>query len=71
MLSSRNTAVSFITTKAPHNTIGILGRNRAFFSVKYQHGRLIRDFLAPLLRTLGSGDALRVEQIRDLIRMRD
>ena len=57
MLSIRNPAVSFIVTKAFHNTVGILGRNRAFLSVKYQDGRLIRDFL--------------VEQIRELIRARD
>ena len=71
MLSSRNPAVSFIATKALHNTVGILGRNRAFLTVKYQDGRLIRDFLVPLQRTLGSGDAPRVEQIRELIRTRD
>ena len=70
MLSSRNPAVSFIATKALHNTVGILGRNRAFLTVKYQNGRLIRDFLVPQ-RTLGSGDAPRVEQIRELIRARD
>ena len=71
MLSSRNPAVSFIATKALHNTGGILGQNRAFLTVKYQDGRLIRDFLVPLQRTLGSGDAPRVEQIRELIRARD
>ena len=71
MLSSRNPVVSFIASKALHNTVGILGRNRAFLSVKYQDGRLIRDFLVPLQRTLGSGDAPRVEQIRKLIRARD
>ena len=71
MLSSRNPAVSFIATKALHNTIGILGRNRAFLTVKYQDGRLIRDFLVPLQRTLGSEDAPRVEQIHELIRARD
>ena len=70
-LSSRNPAVSFIATKALHNTVCILGRNRAFLTVKYQDGRLIRDFLVPLQRTLGSGDAPRVEQIRELIRARD
>ena len=70
MLSSRNPVVSFIASKALHNTVGILGRNRAFLSVKYQDGRLIRDFLVPQ-RTLGSGDAPRVEQIRKLIRARD
>ena len=68
MLSSRNPAVSFIATKALHNTVGILGRNRAFISVKYQDGRLILDFLVPLQHTLGSGDAPRVEQIRELTR---
>ena len=67
MLSSRNPVVSFIATKALHNT---LGPNRAFLSVKYQDGGLIRDFLVPLQRTLGSGDAPRVEQIRELIRAR-
>ena len=71
MLSSRNPAVSFIATKALHNTVGILGRNRAFLTIKYQDGRLIRDLLIPLQRTLGSGDAPRVEQIRELIRERD
>ena len=71
MLSSHNPAVSFIATKALHNTVGILGRNRAFLTVKYQDGRLIRDFLVPLQRTLGSGDAPRVEQIRELIRAKD
>ena len=70
MLSSRNPAVSFIATKALHNTFGILGRNRAFLTVKYQDGRLIRDFLVPQ-RTLGSRDAPRVEQIRELIHARD
>ena len=71
MLSSHNPAVSFIATKAVYNTIGILGRNRAFLSVKYQDGRLIRDFVVPLQRTRGSEDAPRVEQIRELIRARD
>ena len=71
MLSNRNPAVSFVASKALHNTVGILGRNRAFLTVKYQDGRLIRDFLVPLQRTLGSGDAPRVEQIRELIRARD
>ena len=71
LLSSRNPVVSFIATKALHNTVGILGRNRAFLAVKYLNGRLTRDFLVPLQRTLGSGDAPRVEQIRDLIRARD
>ena len=71
MLSSHNPAVSFIATKALHNTVGILGRNRAFLSVKYQDGRLIRDFLVPLQRTLGSGDAPRMGQIRELVRARD
>ena len=37
----------------------ISGINRAFRTVKYQDGRLIRDFLVPLQRTLGSGDVLR------------
>ena len=45
MLSSRNPAVSFIATKALHDTIGILGRNRAFLTFKYQDGRLISLFL--------------------------
>ena len=39
--------------------------------VKYQDGRLIRDFLVPLQRTLGSGAAPRVDYIRELIRARD
>ena len=70
MLSSRNPVISFIATKAPYNTVGILGRNCAFLTVKYQDGRLIWDFLVPLQRTLGSRDAPRVEQIRELIRAR-
>ena len=70
MLSSCNPAVSFIATKALHNTVGILARNRAFLSVKYQGGRLIRDLLVPLRYALGSGNDPRVEQIRELIRAR-
>ena len=71
MLSSRNPGISLIATKALYNTVGILGRNHAFLSVKYQDGRLIRDFLVPFQRTLGSGDAPRVEEIRELVRARD
>ena len=48
MLSSRNPVVSFIATIAVNNTDGILGRNRAFLSIKYQDGRLIWDFIVPL-----------------------
>ena len=70
MLSSHNPAISFIATKALHNTVGILGQNHAFLTIKYQDDGLIRDFLVPQ-RTLGSGDAPRVEQICELIRARD
>ena len=45
MLSSRNPAVGFTAMKVLPNTVGILGRNRAFLSVKYQDDRLIRDLL--------------------------
>ena len=71
MVSSRNAAVSFIATKALHNTVGIFSRNRNFLSVQYQDGRLIWDFLVPLQHALGSGDEPRVEQIRELIRATD
>ena len=72
ILSSCNPAVSFIATKALHHTVGTLGRNRTFLSVKNQDesGRLILHFLSPLQHALGSGDEPRVEQICELIRTR-
>ena len=71
MVSSHNAAVSFIATKALHNTVGIFSRNRTFLSVKYKDGRLIWDLLVPVQHALGFGDEHRVEQIRELIRAKD
>ena len=63
MLSDRDPAVSIITTKALNNTVATLGRNRAFCSVKYQDGLLIRDLLVPPRHALSYEDPRKVEQI--------
>ena len=54
VLSSCNTAFSFITMKAHHDTVGTLSLNWAFLSTKYQDSHLIWDSLVSHWYTLSS-----------------
>ena len=71
MLRSENTKVNYIALKSLNNSVGVLGQNRLFLTLKYDIRNIEQDCHLPLLNSDNTDLMTRVQQIKELISARE